>query len=293
MANNPFLEEQLPVSIKMGATYGDEYEVEITQTKSGGEYRRLIHPFPVRHYNLGYIAMNSDLWAKVLSLYHRAYGMFAGFRVKAMDDFSTNGNTGVPTATDQTMLLVSAGVYQLQKAYGSGGTPLPIGLPVRTIYKPVNGTVKVGVSGATIASTGYSVDNTTGLVTFNTNKTASVTGITKAAAAVISCAGHTFVAGEYVYLSGITVGMTQINAKRLLINSVSAGVSITVAINSTAFSTWSAGGVLNTRPQTGEAVTAGCYFDLPFRFNSRIDITHLSSDVRDAPNIDIVELIAL
>ena len=45
MAKNPFLEEQLPVSIKMGATYGDEYAVEITKTKSGGEHRHLIHPY--------------------------------------------------------------------------------------------------------------------------------------------------------------------------------------------------------------------------------------------------------
>ena len=288
--SNPFLEERLPQEVRMGALYSDDYNVEIIKTASKAEHRRLIDPYPQREATIHYTQKTDDLWNKVVSLFHRAFGMFAGFRVRNMDDFSTNDHTGAPTAFDMPMALISSGVYQLQKQYGIGGTPLPIGFPVRTIFKPVAGTVLVGVSGVAIAASGWSVDVTTGLVTFSANKTATITGITKAASAVISCAGHAFTSGESVYLSGVA-GMTQINGQRAVISSVVAGTSITVPINSTAYSTYTSGGMTNTRPQPGESVTAGCEFDLPCRFNSRIDITHVSYNVRETGSIDIIELV--
>jgi len=289
-----FLDELLPIDVRMGASYAEEFNVEITTTKGGSEFRRLVHPYPVRQFTVNYTLEHADLWVRVIGLYHRAYGMYAGFRVRCKDDFSTNANTGTPTALDDPMALLSAGVYQLQTQYGAGATPLAIGLPVRTLFKPVAGTVRIGVAGIEILNTpvvNWSVDHTTGKVTFSANKTAAVSAlITKAANAVIPCAGHSFLVGEYVYISGVA-GMTQINGLRALITAVIAGVSITVAINSTAFSTWTSGGAINTRPQTGESVTAGCQFDIPCRFNSRIDVSHVSADYREAGSIDIIELI--
>ena len=115
--------------------------------------------------------------------------------------------------------------------------------------------------------------------------------ISKAASAVIPCAGHTFLVGEAVHILGC-LGMVEINGLRGNITAISAGVNITVSINSTAFGTWTSGGTLNTRPQTGESVTAGCEFDLPCRFNSRIDVAHVAAEVREAGSIDIIELVA-
>lgn len=283
-----FLEEQLPGVALIGAMYADEYNVEITKTSGGQEYRRLIDPFPERHFSVTYRLSQTDLWARVLGLYHRAYGMYAGFRVSTIDDFSTNGNTGVPSATDQAMALVSAGVYQLQKQYGLGATPLSIGLPVRTIFKPVAGTTLVGISNVATAS-GWAVDTTTGLVTLAANKSGAVTAITQAASAIATIGANSFVIGESVYFSGV-VGMTQINGLRGLITAVS-GTTITVAINSTLFSAYTSGGTVNSRPQTGEPVTAGCKFDIPSRFNSRIDTNYQAPNVRDTSTVDLVELL--
>lgn len=285
-----FLEEVLPVNVRMGAAYTDDYAVKITTTAGGAEYRSLTHNFPVRSFHINFTLLKDDLASKVLALYHRAYGMYAGFRVKCLDDFSTNGNTSVPTATDWNLLLVSTGVYQLIKGYGSGATPLGIGLPYRNLYKPVSGSTKVAISGLT-APLGWSVDTTTGRVTFDTNKTGTITGITKASQAVISIAGHSFVANETVYISGVS-GMTQINSQRLLVVSVVAGVSITVDIDSTGFSTYTSGGTANTRPQAGEVVTGGCYFDIPCRFNSKIEVSAVSPDLRDCGGIDLIELLS-
>ena len=43
-----FLEERLPVNIRLGASFVDGYAVEITTTASGVEYRKLTHPHPIR-----------------------------------------------------------------------------------------------------------------------------------------------------------------------------------------------------------------------------------------------------
>lgn len=286
-----FLEERLPIGVRMGATFADEYRVDITQTADGSEYRRLVHPYPRRVFNVAYTQQTADLWDAILALYHRAYGMFAGFRVKAVDDYSTNGRTGTPTATDQTLAVVTAGsVYQLQVKYGAGGTPLGIGEPVRTIFKPVSGTTKVAVGGVEVSSPAmWSVSTTTGRVGFAANKTRSITGITQAASAVITVGAHTFVTGESVHFTGVS-GMTQINGMRGTITGTGA-TTITVDINSIAFTAYASGGTVNTNPQTGEAVTGGCEFDIPCRFNSRIDVAAVARDVRVVESIEIIELL--
>ena len=286
-----FLEERLPIGVRAGASYADEYTVEITQTASGSEYRRLVHPYPRRVWNVFYTQQTADLWSQVLALYHRAYGMFAGFRVKALDDYSTNARTATPTATDQALGVVTSGsVYQLQVKYGSGGTPLGIGEPVRTIFKPVAGTVRVAIGALEQTITAmWTVATTTGRVTFNANKTANVTGISKAASAVVTFASHTFLVGESVHFSGVS-GMTQINGLRGTITAKDA-TTITVAINSTAFGTWTSGGACNTQPQSGETVYGGCEYDIPCRFNSRVDVTALAPGVRESGQIEILELL--
>lgn len=206
-----FLEEVLPVNIRSGATYIDAYDVEITRTANGSEYRKLTQPFPVRSFHLNFTMLRDDLAAKVLALYHRAYGMLAGFRVNCLDDFSTNGNTLVPTKDDWVLPKISSGVYQLVKGYGSGATPLSIGIPYRNLYKPVTGSVVVAKDGVLLSS-GVSVNYTTGRVTI-------------------------------------------------------------------------------TPAPTTEVITAGCYFHIPCRFNSKIEVAAISPDLRDCGGIDLLELL--
>lgn len=287
--SNPFLEELLPVDVRMGARYGDEYNVEISSTAGGDEYRRLVHPYPARNFSVAYTLETADLWARVLALYHRAYGMYAGFRVSCLDDFSTRDHTGTPTATDQTLTRLSAGVYQLRKEYGAGATPIAIGLPARTLFKPVAGTTRIAVGALTYTS-GFTTDTATGQVTFAADKTKSITGISQAASAVIGFGTtHTLLVGESVYISGVA-GMTQINGLRGVITGIGAN-DITVNINSGAFSAWSGGGTVHSQPQAAEIVTGGCQFDLPCRFNSRIDVGHAGYAVREAGSIDLIELL--
>ena len=286
-----FLEERLPVGVRMGASFADEYQVEITQTAGGSEYRRLVHPYPRRVFNVSYTQVTAEMWDDLLALYHRAYGMYAGFRVKALDDYTTNARTAAPTATDQTLEVITAGtVYQLQVKYGAGGTPLGIGEPVRTIFKPVASTTRVAIDALEqTVTTMWSVSTITGRITFAANKTRAITGITQAASAVVTVGAHTFVVNESVHFTGVS-GMTQINGLRGTITAVAA-TTITVAINSTAFTAYISGGTVNTNPQTGEVVKGGCEYDIPCRFNGRVDVMAEAYGVRSSGDIEIVELL--
>lgn len=162
-----FLDERLPLDVRLGASWSDAYEVQITRTSSGAEYRKLVHPLPVRTFTVNFTTDQADLWTRVIALYHRAYGKYAGFRVRCKDDYSTNNRTGTPTALDVTLANTASGVYQLRVFYGGNGAALSgVGYPSRTIFKPVSGTVVVAKNGVTL-TTGVSVDATTGLVTIS------------------------------------------------------------------------------------------------------------------------------
>lgn len=289
----PFLEERLPIDVRFGSSYSDEYNVKIVETSSDSEDRTLVHAFPRRRFSVRYVRKDSILWDQLLSLYHRCYGRYAGFRVYNQDDYSTNGQTGTPTATDQTLSLVSTGIYQLQKAYGLNGTAISIGRPVRTLFKPVSGTVLVAISNTTsgdFATTDFTVDTTTGKVTLAADKTRAVTAITQATEAVLTVGTNTFLVGESVHV-GDVVGMTEINGLRGEILAKPASTTIRVDIDSTAFTAYSSGGNVHTRPQAGEGVKGGCLFDIPCRFDSDIDITPVSPDQRETGDIFLVELL--
>lgn len=160
-----FLEERFPSDLRLGATYSDQYPVDTTvDPRTGKSYARLRSAQPSRALTGQYVSRNDQVWAGVLDLYHRAFGALAGFRVHFDDDDSSNGMTGTPTPTDQPAVKISAAAYQLAKQYGTG-TPLAIGRPTRAIRKPVAGSVRVSVDGVESLS-GWTVDTTTGIVTF-------------------------------------------------------------------------------------------------------------------------------
>ena len=290
----PFLEERLPVDVRYGASWGDEYAVQNAVDAGGSDYPWLVHPFPVRHFTVSYLREQSRLYDNLLALYHRAYGKFAGFRVRCVDDYSTNGRTDAPTAFDQPTIDNGAGEFQLVKEYGDGATALDIGLPRRWIYKPVDGTVKAGIRNSVtgdVAVSTWTVDTTSGLLTLAANKSRSITAISQAAAAVLAVGSHTFTVGESVAITGVA-GMTGINGRRAAVTAATSA-TITVAINSTGFAAYTSGGTVQTWPLDAEEVRAGCEFDIPCRFDTVIDITPRSPQYRETSDISLLELITL
>lgn len=284
-----FLEEVLYSTVKYGSSWQDEYNVNVVETSGGSEYRSLIHPFPKRTFTLDFELATADMWGNILDLYHRAHGTYAGFRAWCIDEDSSNGSLGTPTAFDQPMGLVSAGVYQLRKYYGLAGTAGAAGYPYRTIKKPQTGTTLVAIGATAIRSADWSVSTTTGQVTFAADQTFTITGITKASQAVITVTGHTLVTGQSVQISGVA-GMTQMNGQRALITATATN-QITVAIDSTSYSAYASGGVVHTRPQAGETVTAGFRFHFPVRFKTALPIGQDYPMHRVVDGVEFIELL--
>lgn len=163
-----FLEERLSDLIRYGSSWQDDFAVDVVRTAGGSEYRRLLHPYPVRSFDISYMLDSARLWSELVDVYHRAHGMYAGFRARCFDEYSTNGSKGAPTALDQPTLVLTATTRQLTKRYGTDKTAGASGYSTRKIKKPVAGTVVVAKNGISLTSGQFSVDTTTGIVTIPT-----------------------------------------------------------------------------------------------------------------------------
>jgi uncharacterized protein (TIGR02217 family) len=106
----------------------------------------------------------TDDLAAVVAFFEARNGRLYGFRWKDWGDYKSCLPSGTPSASDQA---IGTGdgmttAFQLAKAYISGAQSW-----TRSITKPVAGTATVSIDGVVQASD-WSVDTTTGLVTFAT-----------------------------------------------------------------------------------------------------------------------------
>lgn len=299
-----FIEERLDEQWSYGSAISEMFSVDITETYTGDEYRKINHPYPKLSIDLDFNNKTESYVLQYLTdLFQRSGGRFGGFRFKHPSHFSTNGNTGTPLFNDQQCIELSTGVYQAVIWYGTEGDT---SATRRRIRKPVAGSMLVGitddqgndvqVTAAGASPNAWTVDETTGVITFAPNVSYSITSISQAANAVIGIGPHTLIAGGSVHISGVN-GMTEINGLRGTIQSVT-GTTITVDIDSSGFSAYTSSplsGTINTRPQANETVTCGCTFDIPVRFET--DLSGMSyrfrnsSDVYMSVGIQLVELL--
>jgi uncharacterized protein (TIGR02217 family) len=266
-----FLEERITEKILYGSSFSEEYEVVVSQVSGGNDYTKLRHPYPRLRYDINLADFDDTVVQSLVDLYHRSGGMFGGFRVKHHTDYSTNNYKGVPTFNDQKALLESAGIYQIIRWYGDESDNASTR---RRIKKPVSGSVLVGIrddfSNPVQLVNGYTVDDTTGLITFSANNQKSITAISQDTQAIINVgASHGYLVDDSVHFSSV-VGMTELNGLRGKVVAIGAS-AITVDINTTGFSAYVSGGQVNTQPQANEIVTAGCYFDIPCRFDADLN----------------------
>jgi uncharacterized protein (TIGR02217 family) len=158
----PFHEVLFPTAIALGASGGPERKTDIVALASGHEERNSRWADSRRRYNAGYGVRSLDDIHAVVAFFEERRGRLYGFRWRDRIDWQSCAPGGTPAATDQA---IGSGdgttkTFPLAKTYG--GTYAPF---VRAIAKPVTGSVIVAIDGETAAS-GWSVDTTTGVVTF-------------------------------------------------------------------------------------------------------------------------------
>ena len=157
-----FHEVRFPDDISRGARGGPERRTQIVELASGDEERNANWANSRRRYDAAYGIRRADDLAAVVAFFEARNGRLYGFRWKDWADFKSCLPSGTPSATDQNIGAGdgTATDFQLVKVYSSGSQSWS-----RTITKPVSGTVLVAIDGVE-ATTGWSVDTTTGLITF-------------------------------------------------------------------------------------------------------------------------------
>jgi uncharacterized protein (TIGR02217 family) len=159
-----FHEVRFPDNISRGARGGPERRTQVVELASGDEERNASWANSRRRYDVAYGIRRADDLASVVAFFEARNGRLYGFRYKDWADYKSNLPSQAITATDQQIGTGTGSLqtFQLAKRYTSGAQTW-----VRTIAKPVAGTVRVAL-GMVEQLSGWTVDTTTGVVTFTT-----------------------------------------------------------------------------------------------------------------------------
>lgn len=159
-----FDEVRFPDDIGRGARGGPERRTRVVELASGREERNAVWANSRRRYDVSYGIRRADDLAAVVAFFEARNGRLHGFRFKDWSDYRSCAPSGTPSRLDQPIGTGtgSATAFQLSKLYSSGSRTW-----VRPITKPVAGSVLIALGGGAQAS-GWSVNTTTGIVTFAT-----------------------------------------------------------------------------------------------------------------------------
>ena len=165
-----FHEIRFPDNISRGARGGPERRTQVVELASGDEERNASWASSRRRYDVAYGIRRADDLAAVVAFFEARNGRLYGFRTKDWADYKSSLPSTPAGATDQQIGTGngSLNVFQLTKRYTSGAQAW-----TRTITKPVSGTVRLALIGIEQMA-GWTVDTTTGTVTFTTAPGAGV-----------------------------------------------------------------------------------------------------------------------
>lgn len=159
MSLDQFHETRFPLAVAFGAVGGPERRTQIVQLSNGSEHRNAVWAGSRRRFDVGGAIQTLDELHDVIAFFEARHGPLHGFRFRDFTDDRSCRPDETTTAVDQT-IGTGDGVrteFQLVKAYGDFARP---------ILKPVDGTVTVAIGGE-IVETGFAVDITTGIVSFD------------------------------------------------------------------------------------------------------------------------------
>jgi uncharacterized protein (TIGR02217 family) len=158
-----FDEVRFPDNISRGARGGPQRRTRIVTLASGDEERNAVWANSRRVYDAAYGVRRADDLAAVIAFFEARNGRLRGFRWKDWADYKSCLPSGAPAATDQVIGTGNGttAAFQLVKTYASGGQSWK-----RTVLKPVSGKVLIAANAVALSS-GWTVDTTTGIITFS------------------------------------------------------------------------------------------------------------------------------
>lgn len=157
-----FHEVRFPDNISRNARGGPRRSTQVVELASGDEERNASWANSRRVYDVAYGIRRSDDLQKVVAFFEARNGRLYGFRFKDWSDYKSCLPSQISHPLDQQIGTGNGTQtgFQLVKHYTSGAVTWS-----RRITKPVADTVRVAIGGSEVTS-GWSVDLTTGVVTF-------------------------------------------------------------------------------------------------------------------------------
>jgi uncharacterized protein (TIGR02217 family) len=168
-----FHDVRFPDDISRGARGGPERRTQIVELASGDEERNASWANSRRRFDVAYGIRRADDLAAVVAFFEARNGRLHGFRYKDWGDWKSCAPSRTPGPLDQPLAALPGAPagFQLTKRYVSGPQSW-----TRTIAKPVAGSVRIALDGTELVpGDGWSVDTTTGIVTFDAAPGGSVT----------------------------------------------------------------------------------------------------------------------
>ncbi|HWK97659.1 MAG TPA: DUF2460 domain-containing protein [Pseudolabrys sp.] len=158
-----FHEVLFPLDIALKSSGGPERRTDVVTLGSGREERNARWAHSRRRYDAGYGVKTHQALSQVIEFFEERRGRLHGFRWRDRLDHSSAAPGVSVTALDQ---VIGSGdgetaSFALTKTYGGVHAPYH-----RRIEKPVSGSVRVAVAGVEADGGAFTVDSTSGIVTF-------------------------------------------------------------------------------------------------------------------------------
>ncbi len=151
-----FVEVRFPADIAYGSAGGPEYNTDVVINQGGYEQRNINWSQARARYNVAHGVKTQDQLDALIAFFRARKGRADGFRFKDWTDYRATGqNIGTGNGSNTQ--------FQLIKRYLSGSVS-----ETRTISKPVAGTVAIYLGGILQATSSYSVNYSSGVVTLTT-----------------------------------------------------------------------------------------------------------------------------
>lgn len=278
---------RFPDRIAFGAVGGPVFSTEVAKAASGAEQRNGAWEYPKHEWDVSQGIKTGDDFLTLRAFFYTARGRLHGWRYRDWTDYAVALTEG---------FIDSAGkpTGQLHKRYTIGTLPLD-----RKIAKPVTGTVVIKNGAATLSSgSHYTLDTTTGQVTWMATAVGNVTVVAVGATTVVTlnAALAGVAAGDKLYLAGLTgADAALLNGQAHTISSV-AGAAYTLPVATTGKVITPAGtGAVYPGGKAADAIAWRGEFDVPMRFDidamqGRVVSRNAKGLVYGWDNIRIVEV---
>lgn len=159
-----FIDVEFPRNISEGSSGGPTFNTTVFTAASGAEQRNVLWQNARAKYDVAQGIRDKEDMDEILKFFYNVKGKATGFRFYDWSDFDvTNQVIGVGTGSQTA--------FQIVKTYTLGANTY-----TRVINKVVPDTLTaMTLNGTPVLSSTYSVDNNTGLVTFNSAPAGGVT----------------------------------------------------------------------------------------------------------------------